>query len=295
MTVLLIDANNVAMRAVHAMARSGLSNSEGVATGPLLNFINTLSKHVREEQPRSVGVCWDGGRSSRRVMLHPEYKGHRLDAPDEVEEAKHSVFALAKEFCTLAGLFHVERPGMEADDLIAYYWRHRNPGERTVILSSDKDFLQLVGDRVEQVRLSSAGTPTDRWTVQRVRDEMGTDPDRLPHAMALAGDASDNVTGVPRFGMKTAIKTIGKYYPLLNWWEETLRDPKVEPYADQARLNYDLVDLRETHDESLHLPALPSFTPTTPGSAMYEPLLSFLTKHQMKSVTSRFLDGSLWR
>lgn len=310
MTVLLIDANNVAMRSLHAMAKSGLSSDDGVPTGPLLAFINALSKHIREEQPRSVGVCWDGGRSARRVAASPEYKAHRLAGPDEVEDNKHSVFSMAKEFCTLAGLYHVERPGMEADDLIAHYWRWRNPGEKTVLVSNDKDFLQLLEPRVEQVRLSSNNTPTDRWTRERVIEEMGCLPDHLPYAMALAGDASDNVFGIRGFGMKTAIKAVikGTQEQLErvasgdltvdeagHWFSRVLEQPKIAPHVDQVRLNYDLVDLRETHDPGLHLPALPLFTPTAPGSALYEPLLSFLTKYQMKSVTSRLVDGSLWK
>lgn len=310
MTVLLIDANNVAMRALHAMSRSGLSDADGVPTGPLVAFINTLSKHVKEEQPRSVAVCWDGGRSARRVAISPEYKGHRLEAPAEVEDVKTSVFAMAKEFCSLAGLHHVERRGMEADDLIAHYWRQRNPGEKTVILSSDKDFLQLVEGNTEQVRLSSSGTPTDRWTQQRVIDEMGCHPGYLAYAMSLAGDVSDNVIGVPRYGMKTAIKAVAKgaqeqmtrvasgdltVDDAGHWFERVLEQPKIAPHIDQVLTNFELVDLRNMYDASLHLPALPSWSPTGPGSLMFEPLMSFLTKHQMKNVQSRLLDGTLWR
>ncbi len=302
MTVLLVDANNVAMRAVHAMSRSGLTNDQGVATGPLVNFINTLARHIKDEQPRAVAVCWDGGRSKRRVALSSDYKGHRLDAPEDVESLKQDVFSLAKEFCTLAGIHHVERPGYEADDLIAHYWRQRNRGERTVIVSSDKDFLQLVEGNTEQVRLSSAGTPTDRWNEQRVKDDMGTPPWLLPYAMALAGDASDNVIGVPRFGMKTAIKTLHKTMEKMIadddeglWWERTLEDPRIAPHLDRVRVNLELVDLRHRYDDELHLPPVPLWQPTTPGSLSLEALVSFLMKHQMKNVQSRFFAGTLWK
>lgn len=305
MTVLLVDANNVAMRAVHAMARSGLTDDHGVATGPLLNFITTLSKHVKEEQPRAVAVCWDGGRSRRRVDLSPEYKAHRLDAPEHVESVKQDVFSLAKEFCTVAGIHHVERTGYEADDLIAHYWRQRNPGERTVILSSDKDFLQLVEGNTEQVRLSSAGTPTDRWTQARIIEEMGCHPGYLNLALALAGDVSDNVIGVPRVGMKTAIKIIARHAQdatefagpitdIQSIESRVLGDPKIEPYADRVRTNLALVDLRNPYGDAVPLPAIPSFQPTTPGSVMYESFLSFLDRHQMKSVQSRFYARTLW-
>jgi DNA polymerase-1 len=293
MTTLLVDANNLAMRSLHAMARSGLTSSHGVATGPLLAFIGGLAKHIAEEQPDRVAVCWDGGRSEHRVGLDEQYKAHRLAMDPAQEELKYSVFALAKEFCTLAGIHHVERQGFEADDLIAYYVRHRPPEAlKTVIVSSDKDFLQLVGEDVEQVRLSSAGTATDRWTQERVLAEHKCYPEGLTLAMALAGDVSDNVIGVKGFGMKTAIKTLDKY----GWdFDAVLRDhPRVAPDADRVRLNLDLVNLHKPVP-GLVLPALPLFRPTSPGTMLFGDLSSFLTRYEMKSVQDRLNSGSLWR
>lgn len=292
MTTLLVDANNVAMRAVHAMARSGLTSDQGVATGPLLAFVNTLSKHIREERPDRVVVCWDGGRSTHRVDLDADYKAHRLAMEPDQEDIKEGVFALAKEFCSLANLHHVERPGIEADDLIAYY-AYQNPiGARAVILSSDKDFLQLVDRDVEQVRLSSAGTPTDRWTYDRVVEEHGCAPHYLALALALAGDTSDNVPGVPRFGMKTAIKELGK----VGWDFDRLLEehPRASEHAERARLNLSLVDLRKPL-AGLTLPALPLFNPTQPGGVLYPHLSSFLKRYQMNSIQARLNDGSLWK
>jgi DNA polymerase I len=304
MTTLLVDANNIAMRAVHAMSRSGLTSDRGVATGPLVAFIGTLAHHIREEQPDKVAVCWDGGRSEHRLALDSNYKAHRLSMAPDQEEAKESTFALCKEFCTGAGLYHIERPGIEADDLIAQYVHDRPWGETVVILSSDKDFLMLLDDEVhangrtlvaapvEQVRLSSAGTPTDRWTAQRVREEMGCLPGDLSFAMALAGDVSDNVPGVPRFGMKTAIKALKKH----DWsFENVLRDDlRVVEHVERARLNLSLVDLRAGLD-GLVLPDLPLFRPTSPGDVLYPLMLSFLTKYQIKSVQTRLYDGTLWK
>ena len=284
------------MRAIHAMARSGLSSDQGVITGPLLAFVNTISKHIKEEKPDKIAVCWDGGRSSHRVALDSEYKAHRLAMDPEQEENKTSTFALTKAFCSVAGLFHVERVGVEADDLIAQYVLDRAYGEDVVILSSDKDFLmlldgRLVGGSVEQVRLSSAGTPTDRWTAARVREEMGCEPDDLADAMALAGDVSDNVIGVPRFGMKTAIKALKK----VDWdLERALaEDPRLVDHTERVRLNLRLVDLR-LGMEGLRLPPLPTFAPTTPAGVLYPLLLSFITEYQLRSIQSRLYDNTLW-
>lgn len=295
MTALLVDGNNVLMRAVHAMQRPGqarLSSDSGVPTGPLLAFINSLSKHVREEQPDKVVVAWDGGKSAHRVALDPDYKGQRTPAP-EFEEYKEGAFALAKEFLSLANVHHVEVRGYEADDVIAYYWRYNRPlDEKVVILSSDKDFLQLLGDGIEQVRLGSYDTPTDRWTRQRVLDEMGCDPRYLADAMALAGDTSDNIPGVPRFGMRTAVKTLAR-----NKWDLDIAlnfEERLQDHRERVSLNRQLVDLREGH-QGLTLDPLPPFQPTGPGNLAFAPLLSFLTRYQLESVKARLYNNSLWK
>ncbi len=238
-------------------------------------------------------ICWDGGKSQHRVALDPAYKGQRNPSP-EFEEVKEGAYDLAKTFLTLANVHHVEVRGYEADDLIAHYWRqHRPLDDPLVILSSDKDFLQLlVQGQVTQVRLGSYDTPTDRWTYDRVVNEFHSDPRGLAAAMALAGDSSDNIPGVPRFGMKTAIKTLSKYGFDLDM--AMRHDERLQPHVERIRLNFKLVDLRNIPG-SLSLGALPPFQPTLPGHVMYGELLKFLTRYQMESVKSRLYDGSLWQ
>lgn len=290
MTTLIVDGNNVVMRAIHAMARSPLS-ADGVATGPLLVFINSISRHVREEQPDKVVVCWDSGPSEFRVALDPAYKAHRAQADPAFDEAKRTHFGLAKEFLALANIHQVERPGYEADDLIAWYWWATPREEKTVILSSDKDFLQLVDRSTEQVRLSAGGAPTDRWTLERVREEFGCEPDQLALAMALAGDASDGVPGVPRFGMKTAIKHLTKH----EWdLDAAIEHPKVVEHRDQVEVALQLVDLRTPRPE-LVLPTVPVFSPTISGSVLYEGMMEYLVRYRMDSIKARVHTNTLWR
>lgn len=294
MTHLLVDGNNLAMRSIHAMARSGLS-ADGVATGPLLVFVNGLSRLVREESPARLVVCWDRGPSAMRTALYPAYKAHRQVADHEADEHKRTAFGLMKEFCALAGLHQIDRDGYEADDLIAWYCWGAPITTTTVIASSDKDFLQLLdngshtGKVVEQVRLSSGGAETDRWTSQRVQDEYGCNPWRLTDAMALAGDTSDGIPGVPRFGMKTAIKVLAK----ADWDLDAVNHPKVVELRDQVEVARRLVDLC-TPPEGLHLPPLPPFEPTRPGTALWQPLLSFLQRYQLETIKARLYEDALW-
>lgn len=294
MTALLVDGPNVLVRALKAMERSGLQ-ADGVPTGALLTFINSVSKHVREERPDRLAICWDGGRSLHRVALDPGYKAHRHTQP-EYEEVKTDAFSLVKEFCALAGLHSVERRGYEADDLIAYYWRqHRPLDDPVVILSSDKDFLQLlVPGQVEQVRVSSASTDTDRWTAQRVEEVYGCPPKALPAVMALMGDVSDGVVGVRGIGPKTAVKLLRPYH----WEIEFALDPhnghpRLLDHAERIKTNLALVDLR-TAPPGLLLPPLPEFQPTQPDSVLYGHLLSFLSRYQMESVKQRLYSAQLW-
>lgn len=294
MTVLLVDANNLTMRGVHAMSRSNLS-AEGIPTGPLLVVINALSRHIREEKPDKVVMCWDSGASVYRKGLYADYKANR--GPSSTDDVKEGTFALVKEFLALAGIHQVERPGYEADDIIAAYVHHyadnvyADPVEtKVVIASSDKDFLQLLGPGVEQIRFTDRDKDTERWYNQRVQDEYGCTPAHLLMAMALAGDTSDNIPGVPRFGLKTAVKVLDKH----EWdWEDTLTDPKVIEHADRARLNLALIDLTIPHKE-LGLPALPQFRPTTASSINWSSLESFLLTYQMQSVLRRLYKGLLW-
>lgn len=285
---LLIDGNNAAMRGIHAMARSGLS-ADGVATGPLLAFINSLSRHVREERPDRVVVCWDAGPSEFRVALAPNYKAHRKQPDPAMDETKRTAFGLMKEFLSLAGVHQVERHGFEADDLIAYYVHHRPLGDSAVIVSGDKDFLQLVGPRVEQVRLSAGGAPTDRWTRQRIVDEYGCEPSHLALAMALAGDATDGVPGVPRFGMKTAIKTLAKF----GWDLDAIDHPTVTEYKEQVATSLLLVDLRSPRRD-LTLPPIPAWNPTRLGDLLFQDLVMWLVRYEMSTIKQKVYSDTLW-
>jgi DNA polymerase-1 len=289
-TALLIDGSNAAMRAIHAMSRSGLSAGE-VPTAPLVAFIGTLRRHIAEERPDKVVVAWDTGRSAYRTGIDPNYKGQRNPAP-EFEEYKNSAYDLMKRFLSLANVHHVGVKGHEADDIIAYYWRHNRPlAEKLVIVSSDKDFLQLlVPNECEQVRLGSHDTPTDRWTYERLEAEVGACGQSYIDAMALAGDSSDNIPGVPRFGMKTAVKTLAKYRNL----DIAIQcDERLTEHRERIMTNRKLIDLTSL-GSGLDLPPLPPFAPTKPGDLLFGDLLSFLTRYQMDRVKDALYAGTLW-
>ena len=292
MTALLVDGPNILMRAIRAMERPGQPplSADGIATGPLLVFINCLSKHIREERPDKVVVCWDGGRSKFRTDIHPGYKAHRTSGASDFEQGS---FTLSKAFLSFAGIHHVERPPVEADDLIAYYWRNNRPlDEKVVILSNDKDFLQLlVPDLVEIVRVSSGGADTDRWTSERFLAERGYESEYEGQVMALMGDSGDGVPGIPGIGPKKAVKIMED----CSWsWLRALDHPKVVEHRQQVEMALRLVDLRQA-GLALNVQPLPPFEPTGLTSITYQDLLDFLHRYQLESVYSRVISNTLWR
>jgi DNA polymerase-1 len=296
---LLVDGNNLLMRAIYATLQSGMEVG-GINTGGLLVFINTLTKHIRETKATHVGVAWDMVGGSHRRSIDSQYKVNRQLGP--TAQQKKLIFPLVKEFCTLAGITQYELEGWEADDIVAGWWAdtwHELTDNKAtdpviIILSSDKDFLQLLGDnphglRTVQLRLSSFQTDTDMWTATRVQEIYGCQPRQLPMMMAFMGDLADNVTGIRGIGPKKAKKLLETH----NWdFHRTVDSLLVADDQDRVRRNLSLVNLREvrfeqTPSETLH------FIPPNEGTPRYQRLMSFCTAWQLESVVHR-LPTALW-
>jgi DNA polymerase I len=296
-SVVLVDGDNILVRAHHAAerpGRPGMRTADGVPTGALVIFINMLSLHLRHEQVDSVVVCWDGGRSEYRTAIYAGYKASR--SIPTAEEAAARPHGLAKEFLALAGVHQVERRGWEADDLIAAYRQAIRPLDTDlVIVSSDHDLLQLLDEHCTQVKVSSR-PPLDRWDVERVERELGCAPRHLPYSMALQGDPGDDVPGLAGIGPKKAVKMLAAH----RWsWLATLetiehdRGPEDRALVERA---YRLVDLRERLYGSLGLPLAPPppFRPTSPADASWWPLREFMARYELRSAASRLAEGDLW-
>lgn len=286
---LLIDGNNLLVRAVEATRRAAMNAADGTDTSALVAFTKTLARHLREEQPFRAVVLWDAG-YARRLALYPDYKATRPQVTDPYRS--HSR-ALAYEFLTLARIPQQRVEGEEADDLIAAHWRTATAP--VVVLSSDKDLLQLVGETptgqtCEQIRLSSWDTPTDRWDAARVAEHFGCTPAQLPLAMALAGDSSDNIPGVSRIGMKTAVKHLSA----AGWDLTAVEHPGIVAAREDGSVAVyrQLVDLRET---TLAVPPIPPLSLTTPGPDQdWRALAGFLARYQLKDLERRMIAGDLW-
>lgn len=287
--ILLVDGNNIWMRARFATQHEAMT-AEGESTAALVVFTNILTRHIREEQPNRVAVCWDGGGSDYRTRILPSYKANRKEKSEATRGTRERL--LVKEFLSLANVFHVERPGVEADDLIAKYWY--DALEDVVIVSEDKDFLQLAGP-VPRWPVEMAGTceilrsTGERWDLERVLAKMGALPKDIPSVMALTGDDSDNVIGAPGIGPVRAVQLLSE----AGWDLRAIEDPRVREMLPLVLTNRVLVNLRLPLP-GLELPAPPYFAPTRSGSALYPELMAFLERYQLKGLTARLLTATLW-
>ncbi|MEU6362257.1 5'-3' exonuclease [Streptomyces albidoflavus] len=286
---LLVDGNNVLVRAVEATRNSAMHSADGIDTSALVGFIATLSRHTREECPYRLIVLWDAGHDWRK-KIYPAYKANRPTGPDPYRTESRQ---LVSEFLRLAHIPQHQLPGYEADDLIAAYWRILDTD--ITILSNDKDLLQLTGPTprghtCEQIRLSSYGTPTDRWTATTVAERHGCTPDQLPVAMSLAGDTSDNIPGVPRIGMKTAVKLLAA----AGWDLDAVPHDGVQQHRAEVAVYRELVDLRANGMQP-QVPRIGPFLPVSPGpDDAWRQLHAFTQLHDLRQIAARLGRRELW-
>ncbi|MGE5663637.1 MAG: DNA polymerase I [Deltaproteobacteria bacterium] len=228
----LIDGHNVLYRTFYALPR--LSAPDGTPTNAVLGTARILLKILREENPDAIAAVFDSREPTPRHALFPEYKANRLAIPEELA----AQIPVVKEAIDALGVPRLEVPGVEADDVIGTLAAAAEvQGMDVVIVSSDKDLYQLVSERI-RVRDGLKDRPIG---VAEVRETFGVGPGQVVDLLALAGDPSDNVPGVPGIGEKTASALLREFGSLDNLLDHAdrlkgARRAKIEANADIARL-----------------------------------------------------------
>jgi DNA polymerase-1 len=279
----LIDGSGFIFRAFHALPP--LTRPDGTPVGAVLGFCNMLLKLLTDHPDARVAVIFDAARKNFRYDIYPEYKANRSETPPDLIPQ----FPLIREAAAAFGLPGIELEGFEADDLIATYAKHAEAqGIPVTIVSSDKDLMQLVRDGVrmmDPIKQSFIGP-------EEVFEKFGVTPDKVVYIQALAGDATDNVPGVPSIGVKTAAQLITEYGDLETLLASTakIKQPKrrevLEQHAEDARISLKLVTL----DDNVAVPAsLESLKPDHPFS---ERLNAFLEQQGFKSLLTRVSNRS---
>ncbi len=236
----LIDGNSYCYRAYYALGH--LSNSSGQSTNAVYGFVNMLGRLLTTEKPEYLGICFDSKEPSFRHRKFAEYKIHRPGMPLDLV----SQLPIIKEIVSALAVPAFERPGFEADDLIATITRRATEEDFEVaIVTGDKDMLQLVGPRVRVHNTHKEGLVYDAGQVQ---ERYGVPPEKIVEIMALMGDASDNIPGVPGIGEKTAVRLIQEFGSLeevlagRNRMKDKLAAALGE-FAEQARMSRELATL----------------------------------------------------
>ncbi len=240
--VVLIDGSGFIFRAFHALPP--MTRADGTPVNAVYGFANMLMRLLDEIEADRIAVIFDYSGKSFRNEIYDQYKAHRPPAPEDLVPQ----FALIRDVTRAFNLPCIEREGFEADDIIATYARlAREAGAEVTIVSSDKDLMQLVGETVTMYD----GLKGRRIGIEEVREKFGVGPERVVDVQALAGDATDNVPGVPGIGVKIAAELINRFGDLETVLEraEEITQPKrrqnLVEHAEMARLSRRLVYLRD--------------------------------------------------
>jgi DNA polymerase-1 len=207
-TLLLLDGHSLAYRAFHALPVENFSTTTGQPTNAVYGFTSMLINMLRDEKPSHVAVAFDVSRRSFRTERYAAYKAGRKETPVDFA----GQVALVKEVLAALRIPVVEKPGYEADDVIATLaCRGRDGGYDVVISSGDRDTFQLVGDRVTVLYPKRGVSEVARMDPAAVTERYGVGPSDYRAIAALKGEESDNLTGVPGVGEKTAAKWINQF------------------------------------------------------------------------------------
>ncbi|VAX08057.1 DNA polymerase I [hydrothermal vent metagenome] len=281
----LIDGSGFIFRAFHALPP--MTRHDGTPINAVLGFSNMLFKLLKDlddnERPSHLACIFDRARKTFRNDIYPDYKAHRPPAPDDLVPQFPIIHEAVKAFNVPA----IDRDGFEADDIIATYARDaEKQGFKVTIVSSDKDLMQLVGDKItmfDSMKNKHIGP-------DEVFEKFGVGPEKVIEIQALAGDSSDNVPGVPGVGVKTAALLINEYGDLDSLLarageiKQNKRREKLIEFADMARISRELVTL------STDVPDLPEIATLAVQDIDAENILPFLEEQGFRSLQVKVLS-----
>ena len=214
---MIIDGHSLAFRAFYALPVDSFQNASGQHTNAIHGFIAMLINLLGNEKPDALAVAFDISRHSFRTEEYPDYKGTRGETPPEFK----GQVPLLQEALHAMGIRTLEKENYEADDILATLaTRGAEAGYRVLVVSGDRDTIQLVDDRITLLYPSKQGvSELTRYDADKVMERYGIRPEQYPEIAALVGETSDNLPGIPRVGEKTAVKWINQFGSL----EELLR------------------------------------------------------------------------
>ncbi len=287
-TILLIDVSSLIYRAYYALPE--MTTTSGQPTNAIYGFINMFWMVIRRITPAIVIACMDSKEKTIREDVFPEYKSQRVSMP----EGFYSQIPWVERFLSCLGISVVKVPGYEADDLIASCIRKIDSEYVFYILTSDKDLAQLVKERVYLCNYLRGSITC--WDREKVKEKFGVYPEQFVDYLALIGDVSDNIPGVPCIGPKTASRLLSEYdnlegiYEHLDRLASRVRKSLIENRHLVFR-NRELIKVIDKVDVDITLSPLPEVLP----DCLYEIYCQLEFRSFIKrQFPDRIQDGTLF-
>jgi len=235
----LLDAYALIFRSYYAFIKNPRITSKGMNTSAIFGFLLTLEEVLQKQRPTHIAVVFDTPEPTFRHKMYSEYKANRDETPEDIKKAVPYIKRLIGAYRIPV----IDCPGFEADDVIGTLAKQAYQKDFvTYMMTPDKDFAQLVSDRVFMFKPSRSGNESVVWGVEEVKREFSVnDPEQVIDVLALMGDSADNIPGAPGIGPKTAMKLISEYGTI----EELFRNT--------GNLKGKVKDIIENHREQIEL------------------------------------------
>lgn len=283
-TLLLIDGNAIMHRAYHAIPKN-FTTSTGVPTNAVYGFATMLYKVITDFQPAYIVICFDTPKPTFRKQMYEAYQAHRAKVADEFIVQ----IPLIKEMLEKANITQIEKEGYEADDLIGTMVSQNKEKVRIIILTGDKDIMQLVDDNVFVISPQTGVSSITMFDRQGVINKTGIVPEKIPDLKALMGDASDNYGGAKGIGPKTASDLLSKFGTVEKVLEksnnienERIRNI-VKEHREHIELSKKLATIRQDVPISINLES-------SKFEGFSEDFKKFLLSLQMSSLVTRIFE-----
>ncbi len=242
----LLDAFALIYRAHFAFSRNPRINSKGLNTSAILGFTNSLLDIINNQKPTHIAVVFDSSGSTLREDYFPDYKAHREEMPEDIRLAIPYIYKIIEAF----NIPIIKADGYEADDIIGTLAKKaEKKGFITYMMTPDKDFAQLVSDKIFMYKPARMGKPAEIWGIPEVKEKFEVeDPKQVIDILGLWGDSADNIPGIPGIGEKTSKKLIAKYGSIENLLAHTnelkgKQKENVEKYGEQGLLSKKLATI----------------------------------------------------
>lgn len=282
----LLDAYALIYRSYYAFIKSPRINSKGLNTSAIMGFVNTLNEVLAKERPTHIGVAFDPAGPTFRHEAFPEYKAQREATPEDIKKA----VPIIKDILRAMRIPILEAPGYEADDVIGTLaTKAAEAGVDTYMLTPDKDYAQLVSDRVSMYRPRHGDAGYEVMGPKEVESKYGLSaPSEVIDLLGLMGDTADNIPGCPGVGEKTAAKLIAEFGTVENLLANTDRlkgalKKKVEDNAKQIEFSKFLATIKTDVPIELNLVELRTEQPDE------EKLLKLYDELEFKTLANRII------